>query len=478
MAPANFGSFSNDLLVGNFGDGHINAFDPTSGHSLGQLTLDNGQPFQEDDLWALRFGNGNGSGPTNTLFFTAGINDQKDGLFGSLQAIPTIKRHDPILPALPGAASQVLNTVAANGDVNPYGVAFVPNGFEGNGTIQPGDLLVSNFNSATGGQGTGSTIVRIAPDGENSAFFNGIPGQALGLTTALGVLKSGFVIVGNVPTDSNGNAQQGSLLILDANGSVVTQLTDSTLLNGPWDLTINDHGDEAQVFVSNVLSGTVTRIDLSIPDGGTPMVEAETQIASGYTHRTDPAALVVGPTGLAFDPSRDILYVASTGDNAVYAIANADSTRHDHGTGRVVFNDPAHLHGPLGLVLAPNGDLIASNGDAVNPDPNNLNELVEFTPEGKFVAQFQLDNTTDSSNNVIPGAAFGIALSSANGEIRLAAVDDNTNTVHTFTFLRKSSDEGDEGDDHGDGGDHGDSLRAGLFANEHHHHAGDPFWTW
>jgi hypothetical protein len=128
-------------------------------------------------------------------------------------------------------------------------------------------------------------------------------------------------------------------------------------------------------FADPVLSGTVTRIDLSIPDGGTPMVESETQIASGFAHRTDPNALVVGPTELAFGPRTDTLYVASTGDNAMYAIRDAADTRRDHSIGELIYNDPAHLHGPLGLVLAPNGDLIVANGDAVNPDPAHANEL-------------------------------------------------------------------------------------------------------
>ena len=88
---------------------------------------------------------------------------------------------------------------------------------------------------------------------------------------------------------------------------------------------------------------------------------------------------------------KDILYVASTGDNAIFAIKNAAKTENDVGKGKAVVQDPQHLHGPLGLVLAPNGDLIASNGDAVNPDPNHPNELVEFTTKGKFVGQFQLD---------------------------------------------------------------------------------------
>jgi hypothetical protein len=192
--------------------------------------------------------------------------------------------------------------------------------------------VVSNFNNNTNAQGTGTTIVDIAPTGQQTLFFQGssAPG-ALGLTTALGVLKRGFVLVGSLPTldGTSGTIQApGSLLILDSHGNVVTTLTDSALLDGPWDLTVNDQGDNAQVFVSNVLSGTVTRIDLKI-DHGNPAVVSETQIASGYLFRTDPAALVVGPTGLAYDVEHDVLYGASTGDNAIFAInqpANAPAT--------------------------------------------------------------------------------------------------------------------------------------------------------
>jgi len=92
-APANFGRFSGDLLVGNFGDDRINAYsreeDPIPEdhfHFHGQLQSPDGQPITIDGLWALRFGNGGTAGPTNVLFFTAGINDEQDGLFGSLTA--------------------------------------------------------------------------------------------------------------------------------------------------------------------------------------------------------------------------------------------------------------------------------------------------------------------------------------------------------------------------------------------------------
>src|SRR5262249_6899311 len=160
--------------------------------------------------------------------------------------------------------------------------------------------LVSNFNNSANLQGTGTTVVQITPAGQQSVFFQGPPG--LGLTTALGVLERGFILVGNVPTTDGtfSTIQQGSLLILNRDGRLVTNLTSATQLDGPWDLTIHDQGPSAQVFVSNVLSGTVTRLDLAVPQAGDHIVvQGMTQIASGYAHHSDPAALVVGPTGLA-----------------------------------------------------------------------------------------------------------------------------------------------------------------------------------
>ena len=85
LAPDNFGRFSNALLVGNFGDGRINAFDPRTGEFLGMLRDKQGKPIVNEGLWALRFGNGTKAGDPNTLFFTAGLNDEKNGLFGSIR---------------------------------------------------------------------------------------------------------------------------------------------------------------------------------------------------------------------------------------------------------------------------------------------------------------------------------------------------------------------------------------------------------
>jgi len=320
------------------------------------------------------------------------------------------------------------STVPANGDVNPYGVAFVPDGIARGGKLHDGDVLVSNFNNSNNLQGTGTTIVDIAPDGSQSVFFQGSPG--LGLTTALGILKRGFVLVGNVPsTDGTSNtAQQGSLLILDKNGNRVANLQSSAFLDGPWDLTVYDEGSHALVFVSNVLSGTVTRLDLSIPEHGDQVtVDSMTQIASGYAHHGDPAAFEIGPTGLAYDAKHDVLYVASTGDNTIFSISHAGVRQTDAGMGQVVYQDNSHLRGPLGLVLAPNGDLITTNGDAVNGDPMQPSEIVEFTKSGQFVGQIPVDASGQ-------GGAFGIALEVEGDDVRVAAVDDITNSLLVWNF--------------------------------------------
>jgi len=331
----------------------------------------------------------------------------------------------PIIAQLPKAPRSTTSTVPSTGDVNPYGVAFVPSGFPSGGVLNPGDVLVSNFNNSKNLQGTGTTIMRITPQGQASVFYQGPPG--VGLSTALGVLQAGYVVVGTVPSTDGTSATvgMGELLVLDKNGKVVQTLTDANLLDGPWDLTINDMGTQAQIFVSNVLNGTVSRLNVNLPSTGGFQVASTTQIASGYTHRGDPAAFELGPTGLAFNPATHTLYVASTADNQIYAIAGADTAGTQSGTGTVVYKDKAHLHGPLGLTFAPDGNLIAAQGDAINPSKRQTSELVEFTPaaKGKFVGQFSLSK--------MAGGAFGIA-SSADGT-RFAAVNDITNALQVWT---------------------------------------------
>src|SRR6202521_6108766 len=237
-----------------------------------------------------------------------------------------------------GTITKIASTIPSNGDLNPYGVARVPTT---TGSLTKGNILVSNFNNSKNLQGTGTTIVQIAPSGTVTLFAqidpNNLPGPCpggVGLSTALVALRTGWVIVGSVPTTDGTSAtvQAGCLLILDSNGQVMETFFGS-LINGPWDMTAFDGGGNASLFVTNVLNGTVAgggnivnqgtvlRLDLSIPHGAMPSLQQMTVVGSGFAERTDPAAMVIGPTGLALSGNdhkgdghggNQVLYVADS----------------------------------------------------------------------------------------------------------------------------------------------------------------------
>ena len=325
------------------------------------------------------------------------------------------------LPILPTTPSAQVSIVPPNGDGNPYGVAFVPNGVPKNGKFHAGDILVSNFNNSAGLQGTGTTIVDVNPaTGTQTLFFQG---KNVGLTQALAVLKNGYVIVGSVPTTDGTSNTLGdsSLLLINPNGKLVATLSAP---GGPWGMAVADRGSYAQVFVSNVLDGTVQRINLHFTYHGLAIANPVT-IASGYPHGASAAAFELGPGGLAYDASRDLLYVTSEVNNSIYAIPGASTLRRSRGVGRLILTDNARLRGPIGLALGPQNTLIVSNGDGTNLDTNFPSEILLYTRQGKFLAQQAL--------NPAPGAAFGIALRQVGRNLVFAAANDVLNTVDIFT---------------------------------------------
>ncbi len=319
---------------------------------------------------------------------------------------------------LPGQV-HAISTVPANGDLNPYGVAFVPERFPP-GIIKTGDILVSNFNNNQNLQGTGSTIVDIASDGSSKVFFQG--SGLLGLTAALNVLKKGLVLVGNFPSTDGTctNAQNGSILVINNKGELLQSLIDPDFINGPWDSALVDQGRTAILFVANGLTGAVVRFNLAVGTNSITVVD-KTQIASGYQHQCDPVTFVDAPTGLVYDRTKDVLYVSSTMDNVIYAVPHAMSTKNDNGRGNEIFSSKKYLHGALAMTMAPNGDLIVSNNDAINPSPKNFSALTEFTPLGKFVKEITVDANA--------GGAFGLNIETNADYNRLAAVDDNQNLL-------------------------------------------------
>jgi hypothetical protein len=336
-----------------------------------------------------------------------------------------------ILPLAGGTATAgpivplQVSTAPSNGDLNPYGLINVPSGFPA-GSIRTGQLLVSNFNDSNNVQGKGTTIIVVDPaSGKSSLFFEGSVGTPLGFSNALTIARAGFVFAGSVPTSNRRGtkAEPGALLVLDNQGNLVDQLTKSDEINGPWGMAINDEGEEAQLFVSNVLDGTITRLEVSLQYGRFAVVGTPLTIASGYAFGPDPTAVVVGPAGLAYDSNSDTLYVASELDNEIFALPGAGKTTSDLGLGNVVFSDSAHLRGPLGLILATNGDLITANADptTVTKSSAGPSEIVEFTKTGHFVRTFSIDSA--------PGSAFALNELFERGSIQFSYVDDALATL-------------------------------------------------
>ncbi|HEV2383227.1 MAG TPA: hypothetical protein VG206_25960 [Terriglobia bacterium] len=327
-------------------------------------------------------------------------------------------------PFLPSAVVTV-STVPSNGDVNPYGVAFVPQGLPAGGVLKAGDILVSNFNNSQNLQGTGTTIVRIH-NGVQSLFFQGT--APLGLSTALQVLKKGYVLVGNFPSVDGtcGTASDGSVLVINSNGQEVSSIINNQMIVGPWDSTVYDQGATVKLFVANGLNGTISRLNLSVGSSGVSVTSTAT-IASGYMFQCDAATFVDAPTGLVYEPASDTLYVASTLDNEVFAVPHAGTATQDEGTGSVVYQDAKHLHGALAMTLAPNGHLLVSDNDVINSDPNQPSEIVEFTTSGQFVKELSVDPNQ--------GGSFGLNVQTSGSTSAFAAVDDNKSNISIWTSL-------------------------------------------
>ena len=327
------------------------------------------------------------------------------------------------------------STIPGNGDVNPYGVAVVP---RSQGLLHRGDVLVSNFNNSSNAQGTGTTIVQdsggtVTKFAQISAADVPACTGGVGLTTALVVLRSGWVIVGSLPTSdgTSATAQAGCLIVLDSSGNVQETFSGHGI-NGPWDMTALDGGSLADLFVTNVLNGTVAagggvvnggtvlRLHLVIRGGSPPRLAAVTKIGSGFAERTDPAALVVGPTGVGLGAD-GTLYVADTVNSRIAAIPDAVRRFGSAGDGTTI-NQGGALKGPLGLAIAPGGDILTVN--SIN------GKIVETTPSGKQVAVATLDNTPVMGAPNGNGTLFGLAVAPRGTGVYF--VDDGSNQLNFF----------------------------------------------
>ena len=298
--------------------------------------------------------------------------------------LETIKRH-----------SLLTSTVPSNGDQNPYAIVIAP---VSAGKIQKDDVLVDNFNDRNNLQGLGTTIVKYNMASKQLSLFAAIPRNlpecpgGVGLTTAMTMLKSGWVIVGSLPSQDGTTRTkgQGCLIVLDPQGKVTSVIAGPNI-NGPWgNMAVIDNGTTATLFVSNtgfdvgppdgeppvIEKATILRLDLSIPEGKPPVVTKQTVIGQGFGEQADKDVFIIGPTGLALG-TNGTLYVSDALANRIAAIPNAATRTDSAGVGDTVTKD-GFLKRPLAMVMTPQGHLIVTNGlngQAVEIDPASGTQL-------------------------------------------------------------------------------------------------------
>jgi len=330
----------------------------------------------------------------------------------------------------------LVNTAPENGDQNPYAIAVAP---VSAGTIRKGDVLVDNFNNAANLQGTGATIIDYRPSTKETSVFASIPRDlhacpgGVGLSAAMTMLKSGWVIVGSTPSNDGTTNTKGAgcLVVLDPQGKVASTIV-SDNINDPWgNMAVVDRGDSATLFVSNAGFGvgsaagdppvfkqaTVLRLDLDIPDGKPPVVKKETVVGSGYGAQADKGVFLVGPTGLALSSDQKLLYVSDAIGNRVNVIEDPMTRDFSAGVGRQLTADGL-LHRPLAMVTAPNGHLLvtnALNGQVVEIDPASGKQI--------YARWIDTDKAQSPPGN---GDLFGIVMTPAGDGFYYVQDDVNT----------------------------------------------------
>jgi hypothetical protein len=333
------------------------------------------------------------------------------------------------------------STVASNGDLNPYAVVVAP---VSSGRIQKDDVLVDNFNNVANLQGTGTTIVGYRPSTRQTYLFATVPQNlaqcpgGVGLTTAMTMLKTGWVIVGSTPSKDGTTATKGDgcVLVLDSNGNLVSAWSGPTI-NDPWgNMAVVDNGSSVILFISMagfdvpsprvidpntklpvvIHKATVLRLEVSVRDGKPPELVSQTVVGDGFAQRADVDNFLLGPTGLALGPD-NTLYVTDGLDNVITAIPDATTRTTSTGVGKVV-TQGGLLSWPLAMTWTPEGHLLVCNGKD--------GRVVEVDPMTGKQIYARWVNTNQAQSPPGNGNLFGIAMAPDNSGFYYVMDDVNT----------------------------------------------------
>ncbi len=328
----------------------------------------------------------------------------------------------------------VASTVPPNGDQPPCAVAVPPVTRD---RLIAGHVPVSKFNDARNLQGLGTTLVPVDPAMQTLSLFAAVPQTldrcpgGVGMTTAMAVLRSGWVVVGSLPSRDGTTATKGDgcLLLLDADGRLA-DISAGPRINGSWgNMAVIDRGDSATLLFSNTGYGvgaapdhgdppvmpkaTVVRLDLA---GGRPVPRAMTVAADGFGEQADKGAFIIGPTGVALGPDGSI-YVSDAIGNRIVQIPDALTRTTSAGTGIEVMRD-GFINRPLAPVDLPNNDLLVTNG------LNGQMVEIDWAARRQVAAQWvDVDRAQQPAGS---GHLFGLATAPGGG---FHYVEDDVNTL-------------------------------------------------